>query len=204
MKGFWFSCAAILAKQSFPSLIYLIARSKHSEFNSKKIYFSPIPPPQHQFQTELLWGRWAKSLWRLMVRKRSQSASFSLLHYPPLLSKTVLLMTSVHKSNLKRKGNKCSAEEGLSKKKPLTQRRRGGNKGSGEDQKINQEAIWHPSALETPTTVYASTVLPSVRLHSLREQPHKSQQLWTEGSIVVWFWWMETEAVRTNQSRPPE
>lgn len=37
----------------------------------------------------------------------------------------------------------------------------------GEDQKINQEAIWHRGTLETPTTVCSSAVVPSVPLHSL-------------------------------------
>lgn len=48
-----------------------------------------------------------------MARKRSQIALFSLLHYLLLLSKTVLLMISVHKSNLKHTSNKCSSEEDL-------------------------------------------------------------------------------------------
>lgn len=77
--------------------------------NSKKSIFGPIVP-SHQFLTELHWDQRADSLWRLMVRKRSQIASFSLLHYLLLLSKTVLLMTSVHKSNLEHTGNKCSSE----------------------------------------------------------------------------------------------
>lgn len=104
------------------------------------------------------------------MRKRSQIASFGLLHYLLLLPKTVLLTTPVHKSNLKHTSNKCSSEEEkVLCCTPLTPRRRGGDKELGEDQKINREAIWHRSTLETPTTVDYSAVFPSVPLCSLRD-----------------------------------
>ncbi len=76
----------------------------------------------------------------------------------------------------------------------LTQRGRGGDKEFGEDRKINQDAIWHPSTLETPTTVCT----PSVPLHSLRDESHKWPQIQTEKSVVVWMWLMETEAACTD------
>lgn len=91
----------------FPVPIHLIVSIRSESI--AKIYFSTIVP-KHQFLAELLWDQKANSLWRLMVRKRSQIASFSLLHYLLLLSKTVLLMTSAHKSNLKHTSNKRSSE----------------------------------------------------------------------------------------------
>ncbi len=108
--------AVELAKWSFfPQFPFILLYTFW--INSKKIYFSTIVP-EHQFLTELLWDQKANSLWRLMVRKRSQTVSFSLLHYLLLLSKTVLLMTSTHKSNLKHASNKCSSEEGLAGERP--------------------------------------------------------------------------------------
>ncbi len=88
------------AKCSF-SISHLSFSEYTSRINSKKkIHFRPIVP-KHQFLTELCRAPRVDSKWRLMVRKTSQIASLSLLHYLLMLSKTVLLMSSIHKSNLK-------------------------------------------------------------------------------------------------------
>lgn len=165
--------------------------SLHSESIARNLFQYNRP------LTKLLWDQRANSLWRLIVRKRSQIASFGLLHYLLLLPKTVLLTTPVHKSNLKHTSNKCSSEEEkVLRCTPLTPRRRGGDKELGEDQKINREAIWHRSTLETPTTVDSSAVFPLV---CVAWGTAAQVTTTTEGSIAVW-----TEAACTNQYSPPE
>lgn len=67
-----------------------------------------------------------------------------------------------------------------------TERERGGDKELGEDQKINQAAIWHPGTLETLTTVCFSSVFscgPSTQPGGWRSD-HSSEQ---RGDIAVGF-----------------
>lgn len=94
----------------FHHLQFVLASNQY-----KEIYVSTIIPTNTNSSQSSFEASGLTYPGRLMARKRSQIASFNLLHYLFLLSKSVLVfMTSVHQSNLKRVGNKYSSEEGES------------------------------------------------------------------------------------------
>lgn len=175
----------------FPSPIYLSV-SLHSESIAKNLFQYDRP------LTKLLWDQRANGLWRLIGRKRSQIASFGLLHYLLLLPKTVLLMTSIHKSNLKHTSNKCSSEEDKSSAAHLGHRegevviknwertRKSIRKPSGIP------ALWRHQQLSTPLLCFPRSLC-------IAWGTATQVTTTTERSIAVW-----TEATCTNLNSPPE